>query len=887
MQPPQQIDPSLASQQNQGFYSYPPAGPFIQGLSSPSGSESVGTPSDTSFNLKRSSSVVGNNEGGGTGNKRPRKDESGDQANEKEPKAKSTRGSRACTNCRRLKMKCVGAEQSPPCNRCQSGNHECIFEESNRGKRSNNPRKHEVLARSMRKIERTLDTVLRSLGNPSTVSAMLSRSSSPVGLNDNRDAVVTPQRIVATRELMDSDNESPPQSPQEPAAQGSPKLHSLPNDTLNPLGLLAETSLATRKTNSQHHGTLYPRPFDDTGTAKVGVASEVYFKPGPINILPLRRLYIENRVQPEMLNFTSTEDVLALFNIYFDHMNGHSKLLDRKFHTPSLVCSRSPFLLTTICAIAAKFYPEKPDLHAKLTDISKKLAFSVPEHGYKSLEIVQAYLLLTLYGSGAVERYEQDRTWMLLGMAIRMATDLNIHRKSKLSDGHSEEDQARNFEIHNRERTWLVCYSLDRSISAQMGKPYGIREDYIIRNAKKWCTSKMANPNDAAITAYVEYQRIMSRCMDLLYSGTTSPSGLQMDCDYLTVIQNVESQLIGWYEEWLPVVVAHADEYVALNGKFFLHYGMLVINSFGLQDAIERNPVNIGNFFGRVHKSAVACISVMKDNWGPKGYLKYSPDSTFVQGSYAVLTLLKLLRPELKSFVDEEKTIKLVKELADTLENVAVGPLHTPRLYSTFLKAVIASKTGAAMNEEREGFENGEPSEPPTSPSIHTSPSTSIQSPHLQAGTQLGMISPNHPPGELASPMPAPPPTNGVFQSYDYYFQNDGEMGTVVDISTFPPTMADHDQSWPALSIDSILSTTFWGDVLVPGTSGSLTGLSGGFAYGPGVSGLITPGFGMSPTQSGLSTPHHSGIPASTDHMMQSHAHHQMALDPRQQDVRC
>ena len=159
MQPPQQIDPSLANQHGQGFYTYPPAGPFIQGLSSPSGSESVGTPSDTSFNLKRSSSVVGNNDGG-TGNKRPRKDESSDQVAEKEPKAKSTRGSRcvpvfdpdpalapasvltihlsrACTNCRRLKMKCVGAEQGPPCKRCQSSNHECVFEESNRGKRSN------------------------------------------------------------------------------------------------------------------------------------------------------------------------------------------------------------------------------------------------------------------------------------------------------------------------------------------------------------------------------------------------------------------------------------------------------------------------------------------------------------------------------------------------------------------------------------------------------------------------------------------------------------------------------------------------------------------------------------------------------------------------------
>ena len=51
--------------------------------------------------------------------------------------------------------------------------------------------------------------------------------------------------------------------------------------------------------------------------------------------------------------------------------------------------------------------------------MSRKLAFNVPAQGYKSVEIVQAYLLNTLWGCGPVERYEQDRTWMLLGMAIR------------------------------------------------------------------------------------------------------------------------------------------------------------------------------------------------------------------------------------------------------------------------------------------------------------------------------------------------------------------------------------------------------------------------------------------------------------------------------------
>ena len=130
----------------------------------------------------------------------------------------------------------------------------------------------------------------------------------------------------------------------------------------------------------------------------------------------------------------------------------HCSLLDRNFHTPALVCSRSPFLLTTstfcvtsllplisqfppVCSIASKFYTAKPDLHPKLTELAKRLAFSVPAKGYKSVEIVQAYLLLALWGCGAVERYEQDKTWMLLGMAIRYVRALRPYR-----DNHYDAD---------------------------------------------------------------------------------------------------------------------------------------------------------------------------------------------------------------------------------------------------------------------------------------------------------------------------------------------------------------------------------------------------------------------------------------------------------------
>ena len=58
-----------------------------------------------------------------------------------------------------------------------------------------------------------------------------------------------------------------------------------------------------------------------------------------------------------------------------------------------------------------------------------------------------------------------------------MATDLNLHRKTAVTSDDTQEGKARELEVHNRERTWILCYCLDRSLSAQMGKPHTIKEE--------------------------------------------------------------------------------------------------------------------------------------------------------------------------------------------------------------------------------------------------------------------------------------------------------------------------------------------------------------------------------------------------------------------------
>lgn len=145
-------------------------------------------------------------------------------------------------------------------------------------------RKHEVLTRSLRKMERTLDTVLRTIGNPSIASGMISRSPSPSAQAAGTQALLAQSPSPSPAPTFNSHpsannkfNKTPP---------GSPKLHSLPDNSLNPLGLLAEASLANRRAqaiNNANSGIVAKLPRGDE-KPKLGVASDNYFKPGTLII---------------------------------------------------------------------------------------------------------------------------------------------------------------------------------------------------------------------------------------------------------------------------------------------------------------------------------------------------------------------------------------------------------------------------------------------------------------------------------------------------------------------------------------------------------------------------------------------------------------------------
>ncbi|BGP26143.1 zn(2)-C6 transcription factor [Rhodotorula toruloides] len=1017
----------------------------------------------------------GSGGGGGAGNKGKRAAEGGGDGQPPEKK-KATRGARACTKCRAFKMRCTGGENGPPCDRCKKGGHECIFEESQRGKRSN--RKTDAMAKSLKSMEAKLESVLASISNPgllagsgglvTDVSQRLppapldsgpfgaegrgdvhvgvdpgvvasaleqirsGRSGTPAmapstssaasrptlaaasGRQDSESAIVRREPILlpsiaqtqgaqydvgggvgpyaeigpsrtgghplhtsapmphphpiahphvhhhvhfspgttnghgmslppvssagggGARTVSVAGSSTSKSSPMEwsgvkdpNAADGSPRLHSLPDNTLNPLGLLAEASLRNTRKRPVDLTEEYDVTAGDDGEAngssaaggkgkgkgkvkgkgkkgpagaegvdgakekgkegekdegagsgdeegmgkkkkkELGMANRNYFAPGPMNILPLRRIVIEQRMPPALLEekILSVEEVVELFALFFEHCARHCPFLDPEIHTPAATGSRSPFLFTCICTVASRYYTKRTDdLYRKCLRIAKRVAFDVMSKGYKSTEICQGFLLLCNWNQPA-ERFEEERTYQFSGLAIRMATDLNLHRKTiaQLPPDVGEETKVLyERELLNRERAWIYSFIIDRSVATQMGKPAMIsKEDFIVRNASVWHRQPGTMASDSGLSAMVELLRIVSRMIDVLYSDTRSVSGLNAHLDYLMLIRAFLQQLDQWRQDWSdPVLISsdpdnHSLTARALMRDYYWDYYRLFLLSFAVQHALDdpASKIDLPSYCVLCFESAERMIVLLRDFFGPQGILRYAIDSTFVYATYAAVFLLKLVSPTFASFIDEQAAMKLVRELADTLEAAAVDEQHTPALYASFLRMLIDNKLNGprTATNSRAPTRPGSPVPGSMNGGIFVNDTSGMSGMNGASNGNTGLDS------FLKSRAPSvgPEGMNGMGgNDFGINLGFPAELGGTGAFNFGGEFGGTGDGNLDSLMVDNVLDASgFWSSMLMPGFGGASVGLSGG--SGTVLSGAAGDPFSVTPFHSRPASPSH------------------------------
>lgn len=176
-----------------------------------------------------------------------------------------------------------------------------------------------------------------------------------------------------------------------------------------------------------------------------------------------------------------------------------------------------------------------------------------------------------------------------------------------------------------------------------------------------------------------------------------------------------------------------------------------------------------------------------------------------------------------------ERTVSLVKDVAECLDKIAVGPQHTPALYATFLRALIEARPKTTQTDS--------PPFPAATLSSATANIITSDSIFQNAIPETLFLDPSFPHNffdsshsqdlseELlsgfTSSIDTPRPGRAFFSTSTV-----GEMGPIMDGSIFPPVPmpppanpTTHEELANMLSMDSILSPSFWDNILIPGKS--------------------------------------------------------------------
>ncbi|CAA7267126.1 unnamed protein product [Cyclocybe aegerita] len=574
-----------------------------------------------------------------------------------------------------------------------------------------------------------------------------------------------------------------------------------------------------------------------------GIANENFFRPTPAPNALGRRLESAQHQAPAILTrgIISPQEAEKLFKIYFDNMNLSVSLLDPVLYTAQRTFYRSPFLFTVICAIASRFYSERPGLYAQAMHFAQLAAGTALISGNKNVEMCQAYILLSLYPVPA-RKWEDQRSWLYLGLAIRCATDLNLHLPTTAKP--LNENHAR--EMLNRTRVWMNCLNLDRSTGSQYGKPPIISpKDYIANHCENWWRDSPFNLRhfDIHVSAYNSELKVMAAFIAQIYSNPDHPTGLNKDVDFEAIATATDDELKALGDRWFSII-GQTDMTDPQNSfrtgllRLAYSYSRLIALSYGFQHAFGKSDGKDENpFLVRCLKAASDVVdAVVNDICRPSQlhFFRHGPEAQSVFVTFASAFLVKLLQPKFASYLTTDQRVdirNLVQKVIDLLGSpeVAIDERHGPKLYSRFLEKLLA-KPMARLD--------------PMSPGSAASLASTTSS-HKHRRLKSASATVTHTPSTSTSSLPGQTPDSSASMNFDIPTQvyNHPSPSTSSSLSP-PPTEA-------ALSFESFAPINGYdpfGPESVMGTNAAAAISSANGANGAGAEGMALSGDFFSPS---------------------------------------
>ncbi|TGO82981.1 hypothetical protein BPOR_0723g00020 [Botrytis porri] len=408
---------------------------------------------------------------------------------------------------------------------------------------------------------------------------------------------------------------------------------------------------------------------------------------------------------PITCNMLSFPVALGLFDSFMRCLNPFICQLDPKLHTFDYVRQRSSFLLTAILSASSKAF--HPALHPTLRSHTENLL------GREPAEI---------------------RTWLLVGYAIRMCIELGWHEvKPVTQKPRTSTNEISIREARNIERTWLVLFVYDRSLSLQLDKPWMIDQNNLISKASEWYQEEYAVPGgDLLLSAFVCLRLISAEFLEL--SSSTKSDSRNFRSEMLSKLLNTE--LNTWEKDWLP---KFEDELVAPPQQFLVSfYGShlrLLLNSYTLQQSLKaakKGSAVSKSALSQCSSSAIGMLENISKVIGPLKQLYFVQDSVHVMTAYAAIFLIKLLLSlpqNLRSNL-ETQSLQAILLSSDTFSEQCATQMTGCAMQARFLKNLVGKyhrlKSHASNQVRDHGVHPHQPDIPTSQESLYNRMNTDV-----------------------------------------------------------------------------------------------------------------------------------------------------------------
>ncbi|CUM63678.1 uncharacterized protein PRCAT00001262001 [Priceomyces carsonii] len=229
---------------------------------------------------------------------------------------------------------------------------------------------------------------------------------------------------------------------------------------------------------------------------------------------------------------------------------------------------------------------------------------------FEMIEEVQRLLLISLY---SVMRLCSPSAWYLVGTCCRLCLDLSLHCEPQLMKGRKQHGLS--FVHEMRRRLFWCCYSLDRQISINLKRPFGIDESQIDVNFPSMLDDLVVLPEEFKRECYhtatfsksmslhfIKLRRVQGKIFnylndkskridlrttnedgDIVVSATDDSNDVESDIHALNKWKN--STLLD-LNEWYDNIPKTVSDQKFISAVLRLNYHLTLIKIFGISPII-------------------------------------------------------------------------------------------------------------------------------------------------------------------------------------------------------------------------------------------------------------------------------------------------------------